>query len=54
MIFHPRPHPLWFKRFPAEYRGLERELCGQFGMCGVCGLQRVERRRSLAQNTDLL
>ena len=54
MILQPRPHPLWFKRFPAEHHGLELQLGAELGMRGVGGLQRVERRRGLAQNTDLL
>ena len=53
MTVQPRPKALRFQRFTAEYHRLELELTAQLGRQPVGGLQRIKRRRGLAQNGDL-
>ena len=47
----PRPKTLRLQRFPAEHHGLEFELPAQLGLQRISGLQRIERRRGLTQDT---
>ncbi|MUL63439.1 hypothetical protein BOO86_03090 [Mycobacterium sp. CBMA 234] len=46
--------PLRLKGFATEDHDLELQLIAELGVCGIGGLQRIERRRRLAQRRDLL
>ena len=54
MAVEPSPKTLWLKRFAREYHCVQLQLTADLRLHRISGLQRVERRRRLGKDGDLL